>query len=117
MWRDLFSIFIYLPIKWMIILLVLTLVYYLLTYAFNFLKKAAKILYKFGMLFVACCQIKNPCVLKLFGTKLPDVFKLFAGLLSVILAFVYIIVFILILIGAVLCLVPLNFIIPNYHSI
>ena len=111
------KLFIYYPMKYMILLFILIIVYKLIGIAYDFLKKAIKLIYKFGKIFIECMEGDKSCLIKMFGKSFINLFKLFSGILCALLAIVYVVVFIILLILTTLCLIPFNFILPDYHSI
>lgn len=121
-----FKLFIYYPAKYLILLYILVLILFLLNESYNFAIMAYYKIWNFFKILIACSQMKkcdkknkgtNCCELNLIIFTVPDIFKLFMGVLDLLLGVVYAFVAFFILIAAALCTIPFSIIIPYYRAL
>ena len=120
------KLFIFLPMKYLILLYIFIIIYYLLTKAYKYGVMAYNKIMDFFNLLIVCAQMKKCskknkgkkcCELNLIVFTVPDVFKLFMGLLDFLLGFVYLCVTIALIIASAICLIPFSIILPYYRAI
>lgn len=111
------KLFIFFPLKYLILLYIFILIYYILGEAYKYGMMTGKKFYKFFNLIVACAQMDDSCKLNLIIFSVPDIFKLFTGLLDFVLGFIYLCVTVGLLIASAICLIPFSFILPHYKAI
>ena len=120
------KLFILLPLKYLILLYIFIIIYYLLNEAYKYGMMAYNKIIGFFKLLIVCAEMKkcskknkgkNCCELNLIVFTVPDVFKLFMGLLDFLLGFVYFCVTIALMIASAICLIPFSIILPHYRAI
>ena len=126
------KLFILIPIKYLILVYLFIIIYYLLIEAYKYGILAYKNIIGFFQLLAICALAKkcknnsknyNPmfdkkcCELNLIIFSVPDVFKLFMGVLEFILGFIYLLITLALIIASAICLIPFSFILPHYTAI
>ena len=120
------KLFILLPAKYLILLYIFIIIYYLLNEAYKYGMMAYYKIIGFFKLLIVCAQAKkcskknkgkNCCELNLIIFSVPDVFKLFMGILDFLLGFIYLLITIALMIASAICLIPFSIILPHYRAI
>ena len=110
----------------MILLYIFFIIYKVLIEVYKYGKMAAEKIFSFFRVLIACglvkkCTKKNKgkdcCELDLIIFKVPDVFKLFAGILDLVVGIIYAAITIILLIICAALFIPFNFILPSYNAI
>ena len=121
-----FKLFFYYPVKYILLLFIFIVIYKILLLIYHFGKLAIQKIMDFFRVLIACATMKkcnkknkgkNCCELDLIIFKVPDVFKLFMGILDLIVAIIYTLIVIVLLIVCAALFIPFNFIIPSYYAI
>ena len=120
------KLFILIPIKYLILVYLFIIIYYLLIEAYKYSILAYKNLIGFFQLLAICAQAKKCtkknkgkkcCELNLIIFSVPDVFKLFMGILEFILGFIYLLITVALMIASAICLIPFSIILPHYRAL
>ena len=101
-------------------------IYYLLIEAYKYSILAYKNLIGFFQLLAICAQAKKCtkknkgkkcCELNLIIFSVPDVFKLFMGILEFILGLIYLLITVALMIASAICLIPFSIILPHHRAL
>lgn len=111
------KLFLYYPLKYTLVLVILMAVYKLWTQVAHFGSKAFDNIGKFFCIFTQCAMFKKRCRANLILFDIPNVFYLFEGILKLILGIIYLFVAILFFIAGILTFIPFNLIVPSYTAI
>ena len=121
-----FKLFLYYPGKYMLLLFIFIIIYKIILLIYHFGTLSIKKIIDFFRVLIACgvmkkCTKKNKgkdcCELDLIIFKVPDVFKLFMGILDAVVAIIYALIVIVLIIICAALFIPFNFIIPSYHAV
>ena len=111
------KLFILFPAKYLILLHILIIINYILTEAYKYGIMAYKKIYKFFKLIVVCALNDDSCQLNLIIFSVPNIFKIFTGLLDFVLGIIYLCITFVLLLAAAICLIPFSFILPHYRAV
>lgn len=121
-----FKLFFFYPAKYLFLLYIFILICYLLNEAYKYGKKSYYKIANFLKVLIVCSQMKkcskknkgsNCCELNLIVFNVPDVFKLFMGILDLLLGVIYAFVTLFIILAAALCIVPFSIMLPYYRAL
>ena len=121
-----FKLFLYYPLKYIALLYIFLIIYKILLLVYKYGILAIQKIVSFFRVLIACglvkkCTKKNKgkdcCELDLIIFKVPDVFKLFAGVLDAVVGIIYAAITIVLLIICAALFIPFNFIFPSYNAI
>lgn len=112
------KLFLYYPLKYTLVLVILMAVYKLWSQVFEFGSKAFYYIGEFYCKLVCVCTMnKEECKVNLILFDIPNIFHLFRGILELILGIIYLFVAILFFIAGILTFIPFNLIVPSYTAI
>jgi hypothetical protein len=112
-----FKLFVYYPIKYLILVLIAFFVYEIWIMMVKYLEKSYKAYKKSFQTLIKCAEGHSSCRLNLIVFNIPDIFKLFVAGLDFFLGCIYLAVAICLFIAIVVCMIPFNMIIPYYNKL
>ena len=112
-----FKLFVFYPIKYIILVLLAFFVYEILMMMIKYLTKSYESYKKSFRTLIKCAESDPSCRLNLIVFDIPNIFKLFVACLDFGLGCIYLAVAICLFIAIVVCMIPFNLILPYYNNI
>ena len=110
------KLFLYYPFKYTLLLTLFMAAYKIWTQVLHFGKKSYENISEAFCILVECASGKERCQMNLILFSVPDVFRLFEGLLKLILGIIFFFVTVCFFIGTMFAILPFNLLLPTYSA-
>ena len=110
------KLFLYYPLKYTFLLTLFMAAYKIWTQVVHFGKKAWENISEAFCILIECASGKDKCMMNLILFDVISVFRLFEGLLKLILGIIFLFVTLCFFIGTMFAILPFNLLLPTYSA-